>query len=59
VSRAEQIARNLEAVRARVARAEAAAGRPAGSVQLVAVSKTMPAADIQAAGGARPPAHRE
>jgi PLP dependent protein len=49
VSRAEDIARNLQAVRGRIARAEAAAGCPAGSVRLVAVSKTMPAADIRAA----------
>ena len=33
---------NLERVRARVAAAEAKAGRPAGSVRLVAVSKTQP-----------------
>ncbi len=36
----------LAALRARIHRAELAASRPAGSVQLVAVSKTQPAADI-------------
>jgi pyridoxal phosphate enzyme (YggS family) len=47
--RTAEIARNLTAVRARIARAEALAGRDAGSVTLVAVSKKMPPADIQAA----------
>jgi PLP dependent protein len=49
VSRAEEIARNLEAVRTRLLRAEAEAGRARGSVRLVAVSKTMPAEDVEAA----------
>jgi pyridoxal phosphate enzyme (YggS family) len=49
VSRAEEIARSLAAVQDRVRRAEAAAGRPAGSVTLLAVSKTMPPEDIAAA----------
>jgi PLP dependent protein len=49
VSRAEDIAHNLAQVRARIARAEAGAGRPPGSVRLVAVSKTMPATDVRAA----------
>ncbi|MGH8704899.1 MAG: YggS family pyridoxal phosphate-dependent enzyme, partial [Burkholderiales bacterium] len=40
------IAANLQAVRERVARAAAAAGRDPGSVTLVAVSKTHPAALI-------------
>lgn len=40
---------NYENVLARIACAEAAAGRPAGSVKLVAVGKTFPAADIRAA----------
>jgi pyridoxal phosphate enzyme (YggS family) len=49
VNRAEQVAANLADVRARVARAEASAGRPAGSARLVAVSKMVEAADILAA----------
>ena len=49
MNRAEQVAANLADVRARVARAEASAGRPAGSVRLVAVSKMVEAADILAA----------
>jgi PLP dependent protein len=49
VSRAEEIARGLDEVRARIRRAETAAGRPDGSVRLVAVSKTMPAEDVLAA----------
>jgi PLP dependent protein len=49
VTRTEQIAHNLQAVRARIQRAEVAAGRASGSVRLIAVSKTMPAEDIQAA----------
>ncbi len=48
-ARAAEIARNLEAVRARIRRAEAAAGRAEGSARLVAVSKTMPPADVEAA----------
>jgi hypothetical protein len=43
------IAQPLEEVRARVARAEQLAGRPAGSVTLVAVSKMHPAAAIREA----------
>ncbi|MCC6305705.1 MAG: YggS family pyridoxal phosphate-dependent enzyme [Rhodobacteraceae bacterium] len=39
----------LAAVRARLAAAEAAAGRPAGSVALVAVSKEQPEARVRAA----------
>lgn len=38
----------LERVRARIAAAEAAAGRPAGSVALVAVSKTQPLDRVRA-----------
>ena len=49
MTRAEDIGRNLEAVRARIASAERAAGRAAGSARLIAVSKTMPAEDVQAA----------
>jgi pyridoxal phosphate enzyme (YggS family) len=43
------VAERLEAVRARVAVAERSAGRPQGSVTLVAVSKTKPIAAIEAA----------
>jgi pyridoxal phosphate enzyme (YggS family) len=49
VNRAEQIAANLHQVRTRIARAEASAGRIAGSARLVAVSKTVAAADVLAA----------
>ena len=40
---------HLESVRGQIAAAEAAAGRPAGSVRLLAVSKTFPAEDVAAA----------
>ena len=43
------IAANLQAVRARIAAACTAAGRPAESVQLLAVSKTRPAASVREA----------
>ena len=46
MSRADDIAANLREVRARIAQAEASAGRPAASARLVAVSKTVAAADI-------------
>ena len=49
MNRTEDIAANLADVRARIAQAEAAAGRTAGSARLVAVSKTVAAADILAA----------
>jgi hypothetical protein len=49
VTRAEEIAANLRDVRERIARAEAAAARAPGCVRLVAVSKTVPAADVVAA----------
>jgi pyridoxal phosphate enzyme (YggS family) len=49
VNRAEDIAANLREVRARIARAETAAGRTSGSARLVAVSKTVAAVDILAA----------
>ncbi len=49
MTRGEEIARNLETVRGRLRRAATAAGRPAETVRLVAVSKTMPPEDIQAA----------
>ena len=43
------VAENLAAIRAAIEAAAAKAQRPAGSVRLVAVSKTKPAADIEAA----------
>ena len=46
------IADNLQAVRKRIADAENASGRPAGSVALLAVSKTKPLADVLAAHAA-------
>lgn len=46
------IAENLATVRARLAAAEAAAGRPAGAVTLLAVSKTQPAEAVRAAHAA-------
>jgi PLP dependent protein len=49
MTRAEQIATNLATVRARIAAAERAAGRPPGSVRLVAVSKKMTVDDVRAA----------
>jgi PLP dependent protein len=52
MTRAEEIAAGLAAIRARIAAAERAAGRPAGSVRLVAVSKKMSADDVRAALGA-------
>jgi pyridoxal phosphate enzyme (YggS family) len=49
LTRAEEVAAGLARVRARLAAAEQAAGRPPGSARLVAISKKMPPADIQAA----------
>jgi pyridoxal phosphate enzyme (YggS family) len=49
MERAQQIADGLAHVRERIARAEHDAGRPAGSVRLIAVSKKMTADDIRAA----------
>jgi PLP dependent protein len=46
---AERIRANLETVRGRIAAAAGAAGRPADSVTLVAVSKTHPPASVHAA----------
>lgn len=43
------IAQRLEAVRTRITQAEKLAGRPPGSVQLLAVSKTRPVKDIREA----------
>jgi hypothetical protein len=44
--RTSQLAANLAAVRARIAAAAGAAGRDAGEVTLIAVTKTYPAADV-------------
>ncbi len=44
--RRAQLAASLDEVRGRITRACAAAGRPAGSVTLVAVTKTYPASDV-------------
>jgi len=49
MTREAEIAAALQEVRGRIAEAEARAGRPAGSVRLVAVSKKMPADDIRGA----------
>ncbi len=46
------IAENLQTVRARIASACAAAGRPAGTVRLLAVSKTFPAEAVREAHAA-------
>ena len=46
--RRAELARNLAAVRARVAAACAAAGRDASEITLIAVTKTRPAADVAA-----------
>ena len=45
--RAAEIAAGLGEVRARIERACAAAGRPAGGVRLVVVTKTFPASDLR------------
>jgi len=50
--RPDSIGARLAAVRDRIAKAEAAAGRPAGSVRLLAVSKTFPAAAVREAAAA-------
>ena len=49
MSRAEDIAAALARVRARIAAAERAAGRPPGAARLVAVSKRMAVDDLRAA----------
>ena len=49
--RRAELARNLAAVRDRVAAACAAAGRDAGEITLIAVTKTRPAADVVALAG--------
>jgi pyridoxal phosphate enzyme (YggS family) len=45
-ARRAQLAASLAEVRERIARACAAAGRPAGAAQLIAVTKTYPASDV-------------
>ena len=45
-ARAAELSANLAALRARIAAACAAAGRPAAEVTLVAVTKTFPASDV-------------
>ncbi len=49
MTRAQEIADGLARVRERIARAEQAAGRPAGSARLIAVTKKMPPEDVRAA----------
>lgn len=49
MNRADQIAETLGFVRARIAEAEARAGRTAGCVRLIAASKKMPSDDVLAA----------
>jgi pyridoxal phosphate enzyme (YggS family) len=44
--RRDELAASLDEVRERIARACTAAGRPAGDVRLVAVTKTYPASDV-------------
>lgn len=46
-TRLDQLSANLTAVRARVGAAESAAGRPAGDVSLIVVTKFFPAADVR------------
>ena len=45
-ARLAQLAANLAAVRARIEAACGEAGRPAGDVHLIAVTKTFPASDV-------------
>ncbi|WP_179816425.1 YggS family pyridoxal phosphate-dependent enzyme [Allostreptomyces psammosilenae] len=45
--RARELEANLALVRSRIAAAERAAGRPAGSVRLVVITKTHPARDVR------------
>jgi pyridoxal phosphate enzyme (YggS family) len=46
MTRIEELADNLEAVRVRIVRACEVAGRPAGEVGIIAVTKTWPASDV-------------
>ena len=50
-AREQELAANLAQVRARIAAAEAAAGRPAGEVGLVVVTKFFPASDVRILAG--------
>jgi uncharacterized pyridoxal phosphate-containing UPF0001 family protein len=47
MSRRDELATNLAEVRARIAAATAAAGRPEGDVALVVVTKFFPASDVR------------
>lgn len=49
--RRAELAANLGAVRARIASAERAAGRPPGAVSLIVVTKTWPATDVRLLAG--------
>jgi pyridoxal phosphate enzyme (YggS family) len=51
MSRKDELAANLAAVRERIAKACDAAGRSAGEVTLVAVTKTFPASDVRLLAG--------
>lgn len=50
-ARRDQLAANLDRVRARIAAATAAAGRPDGDVALVVVTKFFPASDVRLLAG--------
>src|SRR5262249_47803654 len=50
-TRAAELSANLRALRARIAAACAAAGRPAEAVTLIAVTKTFPASDVRLLAG--------
>ena len=50
-TRAAELSANLQALRARIAAACAAAGRPADSVTLIAITKTFPASDVRLLAG--------
>ncbi len=49
--RADELSENLSALRARIAAACEAAGRPADDVTLIAVTKTFPASDVRLLAG--------
>jgi pyridoxal phosphate enzyme (YggS family) len=51
VTRRDQLSANLATVRERIAAAERAAGRPAGEVGLVVVTKFFPASDVRLLAG--------
>jgi PLP dependent protein len=50
-ARAGELSANLQALRARIATACAAAGRQAGDVTLIAITKTFPASDVRLLAG--------